>query len=42
MFAFLKPIFFPNFLKSQVNDESERAGYVREQVIERSFGSENK
>ncbi len=41
MFAVLKPIFFPDFLKSQVNDESEKAGYVREQMIERSsFDSE--
>lgn len=41
MFAILRPIFFPDFLKLQVNDESEKAGYVREQMIERSsFDSE--
>ena len=41
MFAILKPIFFPNFLKSQATDESGKAGYVREQMIERSvFDSE--
>lgn len=36
MFAILKPIFFPDFLKAQAGDESEKAGYVREQMIERS------
>ena len=41
MFAILKPIFFPDFLKSQVNDESEKAGYVREQMIERSAFDSN-
>ena len=41
MFAILKPIFFPDFLKAQVSDDSEKAGYVREQMIERSsFDSE--
>lgn len=36
MFAILRPIFFPNFLKSQSKDKTEQADYVREQMIERS------
>jgi uncharacterized membrane protein len=36
MFAILRPIFFPDFLKKQVEDESQKAEYVREQLIERS------
>lgn len=39
MFAILRPIFFPNFLKSQAKDEAGRAEYVREQMIERSTGN---
>lgn len=36
MFAILRPIFFPNFLKSQAEDKAGQAEYVREQMIERS------
>ena len=39
MFAILRPIFFPNFLKSQSKDKKEQADYVREQMIERSTSS---
>lgn len=40
MFAILKPIFFPNFLKSQAKDKAGQSEYVREQMIERSIISE--
>lgn len=40
MFAILKPIFFPNFLKSQAKDKVGQADYVREQMIERSTGNQ--
>lgn len=36
MFAVLKPFFFPNFLKTQVNEKTDKADYVREQLIDRS------
>lgn len=36
MFAILRPIFFPNFLKEQAKTESGKAEYVREQMIEKS------
>ncbi len=36
MFAILRPIFFPNFLKSQSKDKDGQYEYVREQMIERS------
>ena len=31
-FAILKPIFFQDFLKSQVNEKSEKAEYVSKQL----------
>ncbi len=36
MFAILRPIFFPDFLKSQSKDKAGQSEYVREQMIERS------
>ncbi len=36
MFAILRPIFFPDFLKSQSKDKEGQYDYVREQMIERS------
>ncbi len=36
MFAILRPIFFPNFLKSQAENKDGQSEYVREQMIERS------
>lgn len=39
MFAILRPIFFPNFLKSQAKDQAGQAEYVREQMIERSVNN---
>lgn len=35
MFAILKPIFFPNFLNSKFDEKTEKADYVRQQLIER-------
>lgn len=39
MFAILRPIFFPRFLKSQAPDKAGQSEYVREQMIERSTGN---
>lgn len=39
MFAILRPIFFPRFLKSKADDKAGQYEYVREQMIERSTGN---
>ncbi|OIP82622.1 MAG: DUF4492 domain-containing protein [Porphyromonadaceae bacterium CG2_30_38_12] len=36
MFAILKVFFFPNFLNSKFKSNSEKAAYVREQLIDKS------
>lgn len=35
MFLILKPFFFPNFLNSKFDNQSEKADYVRQQLIDR-------
>lgn len=36
MFAILKVFFFPNFLKSNFNNDESRANHVRQELIEKS------
>jgi hypothetical protein len=36
MFAILRVFFFPNFLKTNFNDDESRSNYVRQELIERS------
>ncbi len=36
MFAILKVFFFPNFLKTNFDDDESRSDYVRKELIERT------
>jgi len=36
MFAILKVFFFPNYLKSNFDNEESRANHVRQELIEKS------
>lgn len=41
MFVVIRPNFSPNFLNSKFKEKDQKAGYVREQLIERSADTEN-
>lgn len=36
MFVILKALFFPNFLNTQFDDDSQKSNYVAEELIKRS------
>ncbi len=39
MFGILKVFFFPNFLNTKFDNEEEKAGFVNQELIERSSAS---